>query len=66
MASHMVLVVKNLPARAEDMGSTPELGKYPGDGQGMAIHSRILARRIPRTAEPGRLWCIGWQSVRID
>ena len=29
---------------------------------GMAIHSSILAWRIPRTEDLGRLWSIGSQS----
>ena len=30
----MVLVVKNLPTSAEDMGSVPGLGRSPGGGHG--------------------------------
>ena len=33
---------------------------------GMAIHSSILAWRIPRTEEPGRLQFMGPQRVRHD
>ena len=29
----------------------------------MAVHSRILAWRIPWTEEPGRLWSTGLQRV---
>ena len=32
----------------------------------MAIHSSILAWRIPWTEEPGRLQSIGWQRVGHD
>ena len=32
----------------------------------MATHSRILAWRIPRTEEPGRLQSTGWQRVGQD
>ena len=32
----------------------------------MTTHSSILARRIPRTEGPGRLWPTGWQRVRHD
>ena len=39
---------------AGDLGSIPGLGRSPGGG--MAIHSSILAWRIPRTEEPGRLY----------
>ena len=34
--------------------------------KGMAIHSSILAWRIPRTEEPGRLQSMGSQRVRHD
>ena len=44
-------VVKNLPANAGDAGSIPGSKRYPGEE--MAIHSSILAWRIPRTEEPG-------------
>ena len=32
----------------------------------IATHSSILARRIPWTEEPGRLWSMGSQKVRHD
>ena len=34
--------------------------------EGMAIHSSILAWRIPWTEEPGKLWSIGSERVRQD
>ena len=34
--------------------------------KGKATHSSILAWRIPRTEEPGRLWFMGLQRVRHD
>ena len=47
-------MVKNLPANA---GDERDAGFIPGQEdplqEGMAIHSRILAWRIPRTEEPG-------------
>ena len=49
-------MVKNLPANAvdvRDVGSVPELGRYPGEG--MATHSSILYCRIPWAEEPSRL-----------
>ena len=58
----MVLVVKNLPANAEglrDSGSIPRL-EDPLE-KGKAIHSSILAWRIPWTEEPG-----GLQSLRLQ
>ena len=50
----MVLVVKKLPADAEDVGdkgSLPGLGRSPGGGNG--THSSVLAWRIPWREEPG-------------
>ena len=40
-----------------DVGSIPGLGKSPGGGHGN--HSSILAWKIPRTEESGRLDSIG-------
>ena len=60
-------MVKNLPANAvdvRDVGSVPELGRYPGEG--MATHSSILAWRIPWTEEPGGLQSMGSQRVGRD
>ena len=52
--------VKKSPAvwetRIRSLGQEDPLEK------GMATHSRILAWRIPRTEEPGRLWFIGSKS----
>ena len=47
------LVVKNLPANAGDVGSIPESGKSPGEGNGnpLATHTSILVWRIPCTEE---------------
>ena len=58
-------VVKNLPANAGDAGSIPELGGSPGEGKG-AIHSSILAWRIPWTEELSWLQSIGSQRVRTE
>ena len=55
-ASQVVLVVKNLPANAEDVqdvGSIPGSRRSPEEG--MATHSSILAWRIPWTKDPGSL-----------
>ena len=52
----MVLVVKNTSTNTgdgRDTGSSPGSGRSPGGGH--ATHSSILAWRIPRTEEPGRL-----------
>ena len=51
-ASQAVLVVKNPPASAGDIRDYGS-GRSPGGEH--AIHSRIVAWRIPWTEEPGRL-----------
>ena len=69
-------MVNNQPANARDArdtGSTPGLGRLPGGGNGggwedfleeeMATYSRILAREIPETEEPGGLQSMGSQRV---
>ena len=60
-------VVKNLPAKAGDAG---DVGSTPGQEdplvEGMAIHSSVLAWRIPCKEEPGGLQSIGSQRVRLD
>ena len=57
-------MVKNLPANAGDERDTGFiLGQEDPMEEGMAIHSRILAWRIPRTEEPGGLSSIGLQRV---
>ena len=60
--SQVMLVVKNPPANAGDIrdsGLIPGLGRSSGGG--MAIHSSILAWRIPWTEEPGKLQSIASQ-----
>ena len=63
----MALVVKNLPADAEDIR---DVGSIPGSGrsleEGMATHSSILAWRIPWTEEPGGLQPIRSHRVRHE
>ena len=63
----MALVVKNLPANAEDVR---DVGSIPGweDSleEGMATHSSILAWRISRMGEPNGLWSIASQRVGHD
>ena len=60
----MALVVKNLPASVRDVGSIPGSGRSSGGG--MAIHSSILAWRMPWTEKPGGLQSIGSHRVRHD
>ena len=47
-----------------DPGSSPGLGRSPGEGN--SNHSNILAWRIPGTGESGRLQFTKWQRVRHD
>ena len=47
---------------AGDTGSIPVSGRSPGGGHGNPLS--ILAWRIPRTEEPGRLQSMGLQRVR--
>ena len=50
---------------AGDPGSSPGLGRSPGEGK-MAIHSSTIAWKIPWTEEPGRLQSTGSQRVGHD
>ena len=57
-------MVKNLPATPE-----PQVQSLGWDNpleKEMAIHSSILAQRIPWTEEPGRLQSMGAQRVGHD
>ena len=56
---------KESTCNAGDLGSIPGLGKFPGGGKGYP-HSSILAWRIPRTEEPGRLQSMGSQRVGLS
>ena len=56
-ASQVVLVVKNLPANAgdiRDMGSTPGLGRSPGEGHGNPLQYSCLGNPMER----GAWWAI--------
>ena len=57
----IVLVVKNLPAKAGDLGVIPGSRRPPGEGNGNP--SSILAWEIPQTEKPGRLQSMGSQRV---
>ena len=61
-ASIVAQLVKNPPAMQETQ--VQSLGWEDPLEKGMAIHSNILAWRIPWTEEPGRLQPIGLQRVR--
>ena len=60
----MAQMVKNLPAMQET--SVLSLNWEDPLEKGMATHSSILAWRIPRTEEPGRLQSAGSQRVEHD
>ena len=66
--SQVALVVKNPTHqwRRHKKCGFQSLGRDGSLEEGMAIHSRILAWRIPWTEEPGRLWSIGLQRFRHD
>ena len=53
--------VKNLPAMQETW--VQSLGWEDPLDKGMAMHSSILAWRIPRTEEPGGLQSMGLQEL---
>ena len=55
-------MVKNLPAMQETW--VQSLDWEDPLKEGMATHSSILAWRISRTEEPGRLLSLGLQRVR--
>ena len=66
-SSQVALVVKSLPVNAEDardLGSILGSGRFPWRREDMAIHSNILAWRIPLTEEPGGLQSTGSQRIR--
>ena len=56
-------MIKNLPALQENPGS---LGWEDPLEKGLAIHSSILAWRVPWTEEPSGLRSIGSQRVGQD
>ena len=53
-------VVKNSSANAGDTGLIPELGRYPGEGNGNLLQYSCLGN--PRTEEPSRLQSMGPQK----
>ena len=57
----MAQIVKNLPAMWEMQ--VRSLGREDPLEKGMATHSSILAWRIPRTEEPGKLQALGRKEL---
>ena len=64
LASLVAQAVKNLPAVEETW--VRSLSEEDPLEEGMAALSSILAWRIPRTEEPGRLQSVESQRVRHD
>ena len=62
--SSLIQMVKNLPAMQET--GVQSLGWEDPLEEGVASHSSILARRLPRTEEPGGLQFTGSQRVGHD
>ena len=60
----MAQKIKNLSAMQDTW--VRSLGRENPLEKGMATHSSILARRIPRTEEPGGLRSVGSQRVGHD
>ena len=61
------LAVKNPPVMQETQETWVQaLGQEDPLEEGMAIHSRILAWRIPRTEEPGGLQSTGSERAGHD
>ena len=60
----MTQTVKNLPAVQETQ--VQSLGQEDPLEKGMASYSSILAWRIPRTEEPGRLQSMQLQRIGHD
>ena len=68
-ASQVTLVVKNSPINAgniRDKGSIPGSDREDLLKKTVAIHSNILAWKIPWTEEPGGLQSMGLQTAGHD
>ena len=63
-ASQVVLMVKNLPANAGDLGSIPGSGRSPGGGHGKPLQYSCLENLMD--GDSGGLQSIGLQRVRHD
>ena len=65
--SQVVLVVKSAATNPEDLETwVLSLGQEDPLEEGMAMHSSILAWRIPWLEEPNGLQSMGLQRVRHD
>ena len=59
-------MTKNLPANAGDVRDIQSLGREEPLEKGTATRSSVLAWRILKAEEPGRVWPIGLHRVRHD
>ena len=67
-ASQVVLVVKNLPANAEDagdMGSIPGLGRSPGGGKGNSLQHSCLENPKSRGAWQATVHRVAVNQTRL-
>ena len=62
----VALVVKNLPVNGDVRDASSTLSREDPLEESMAIHSSILAWRIPWTEEPDELQSMGLQRVGHD
>ena len=46
----LLLLVKNMPANARDLGLIPELGRYPGGGNGNSLQYYCLGDPMDKGA----------------
>ena len=59
-------VIKNLPANAGDMGSIPELGRSPGEGNGNLLQYSCLENSTDRGAWRATVHRIPKSRIRLS
>ena len=62
----MALVGKNLPANAGDLGSIPESGRYPGEGNGNPLQYSFPGNVIDRGAWWATVYGVAKESDMIE
>ena len=55
-------MVKNPPANAGDMGSIPELGRSPGEGNGNPLQNSCLGNLMDRGAQKATVLGVSKES----